>query len=127
MIWNQNSVCTIIFLHLDCQVIIINEPFSNFFHSKPVCLNVRISLFFLYQVSLCSTFFCIRFLNYLGTCSRWRLTVLSTFIFPEFFHFWVWPFYYMLLQRKNNDVHDSTSLNGIYCIKIKLSSLKATL
>ena len=42
--------------------------------------------------------FCIWFLKHLGTCSRWRLILLSTFIFSDFFHFWVRAFYYMIVN-----------------------------
>ena len=38
-------------------------------------------LVILLEVSLCSTFFFFLFLKHLGTCSRWRLTHLSNFIF----------------------------------------------
>ena len=47
-------------------------------------------------MSLYWTFFCIWFLKHLVTYSRWRLTLTSTFIFSQFFHFWVQTFYYML-------------------------------
>ena len=94
MIWYQNSVCTITFLHLDSQVIII-KPFSHFF-IPGACLNAWdfwgfFFLFFVFfvffEVGLCSTFFLHLVL---------KLTLLSTFIFSEFFHFWVRAFYFML-------------------------------
>ena len=47
-------------------------------------------------------FFCIWFLKHLGTYSRWRVTLLSTFIFSEFFQFWVRAFCYMLLLTAYN-------------------------
>ena len=76
------------FFHLDCQVIIINEPFSHFFIP-----SVSVSLYFLSELIL--YFFCIRLLKHLDTCSRWRLTLSRTFIFSELFHFWVQSICYM--------------------------------
>ena len=92
MIWHQKSVCNI-FFHLDRQVIIINKPFPHFFI---VNVSAWISKFFL-KWAYALLFFCIYFLKHLGTYSSWRLTLLGTFIFSEFFHLWVQAFYCMLL------------------------------
>ena len=88
----HNSVCTITFLYLDCQVT-INEPFFHFFIPS---VSAWMPVIFLRELML---YFCIWFLKHLGTYSRWRLTLFSTFIFfHKFFHFWVWAFYNMLYQ-----------------------------
>ena len=82
IIWHQTSVCTIIFLHLECQVIIINELFSHFF-----ILSVSGGMYVIFfEVSVCSTFF-LHLLPKTPMYSRWRLALLSTFIFSDFFIF----------------------------------------
>ena len=55
------------------------------------------SLSFFWSGLMLYFFFCIYFLKHLGTYSSWRLTLLGTFIFSEFFHLWVQAFYCMLL------------------------------
>ena len=120
IVWHQNSECTIIFLHLDCQVIVINEPFSHFFiPSVSAWTSVFFVVFFcFFEVTLCSTFFAFWFLKHLGTYSRWRLTLLRTFIFSEFFHFWVWLLLYATLSNNSNPSINpsinSDSLEAVY-------------
>ena len=92
MIWHQKSVCNI-FFHLDRQVIIINKPFPTF----SLWMYPLESLSFFWSGLMLYFFFCIYFLKHLGTYSSWRLTLLGTFIFSEFFHLWVQAFYCMLL------------------------------
>ena len=87
------------------------------FYSECVCLNAR-NFFFFFWSDLMLYFFCIWFLKHLGIYSRWRLTLLRTFIFSEFFHFWVWLLLYATLSNNSNPSINpsinSDSLEAVY-------------
>ena len=86
MIWYQNSVCTITFLHLDSQLIII-KPFSHFF-IPGACLNAWDfwGFFFFFFVFLFFFFFWSRFMLYFFFAFSSKINT-----FEHFHFFWIFP------------------------------------